>query len=741
MWKGLLIVAMLAVTASAMAASGNAPVSLGKIVVSGTPLPMPGFGVPLAEVPANVQTFGAADIAAQAGSNLPQLLWRNLGSVHLANGQNNPFQPELSFRGFDVSPLLGTPEALSVYVDGVRVNEPFGDVVNFDLIPLAAISQVTLVPGSDPVYGLNTLGGALSFATKSGFDAAGLAASAYTGSFGTESGTLEYGAHGTHAGYYIAATHYDSDGWAAHNPSRVNQLFAKASFRGGANSLDISFTGADNRLGGNQTLPLAFLADPNGSYTFPDYFYNKLAFVAVNGRHAFSGDLALEGNVYNRVLDNDGFDSDVNDDFEPQKPVNVHNSPSVNDFNNTHEHGYGGTLQLVSSAPAAAMDNHFAAGVSINAGDTYFAQDQQAAVFSPARESVGIDAAAPRTRLDAINRYASFYLTDTLHFAPRFALTASARYNHAHIMLHDRLGTALNGDHSFARINPAIGLTYNPVDDVTTWLAYDEGTRAPTPSELTCADPAAPCSLPNAFLADPPLRQVIARSWEAGARGHAQNGLQWSASIYRTDLDNDLLFISLTGLKGFYMNVPGDRRQGLELGIKDNIGALSLSAHYSFIDATYRSAFTESSPSNSSAKDAGLIRVRAGDRMPGVPRQSLKLSLDYAITAAFSLGAEFLAQSAQYAAGDENNRDALGMVPGFAVVNLNAGYNPAPGWSLFLNVDNLFDRRYTSFGQLGENVFSGPGKTFDAAHPSATQFRAVAAPRAVSIGFRYGFAG
>ena len=92
----------------------------------------------------------------------------NLIGVSVNETQNNPYQPDVLFRGFTASPLLGTPQGLSVFQDGVRVNEPFGDAVNWDLIPVNAIADMILIPGSNPVFGLNTLGGSLSVTTKNG---------------------------------------------------------------------------------------------------------------------------------------------------------------------------------------------------------------------------------------------------------------------------------------------------------------------------------------------------------------------------------------------------------------------------------------------------------------------------------------------------------------------------------------------------------------------------------------------
>lgn len=193
----------------------------------------------------------------------------------------------------------------------------------------------------------------------------------------------------------------------------------------------------------------------------------------------------------------------------------------------------------------------------------------------------------------------------------------------------------------------------------------------------------------------------------------------------------------MNGLQGFYQNVPGDRRQGFELGLDGALGRLHINAHYSYTEAIYLSSFTEASPDNSSADANGLITIKAGDRIPDIARHNFKLSLDYTFTPQFKLGAQLVALSRRYARGDENNADVNGPVPAYALVDMDAHWYPALAWDVFAGVNNVFDRRYATLGQLGQNVFANPARMFDPANPVATQFRAVAAPRSFQIGFRY----
>jgi len=298
----------------------------------------------------------------------------------------------------------------------------------------------------------------------------------------------------------------------------------------------------------------------------------------------------------------------------------------------------------------------------------------------------------------------------------------------------------LNGEHTFSRFNPAVGINFKPSESLTAYAAYNEGMRAPTPIELACADPAAPCKLPNNFLADPALKKVVSRTVETGLRGKLAQEIRWSAAIYRTELSDDIQFISSGGAAvnaGFFQNVGKTRREGLELALSTKWNSLAASARYSYVNATFEAPFELNSPSNSTADANGAIQVRSGDRIPGIPQHSLKLRLQYDVGNQASFGANVIYSSSVFARGDENNQDANGRVPGYAVVNLDGRYRVAKGVEVFARVVNLFDKRYSNFGILGENFFTGPGRTFDGSNATNEQFRGPGVPRGVWAGLRY----
>jgi outer membrane receptor protein involved in Fe transport len=718
---------------------------LATVQVVGT-APLPGVGTRIDKVPANVQTFSGDDLSQRSQNTVGDFLERQAAGVTISQAQGNPYQPDVSFRGFTASPVLGTPQGLSVFMDGVRINEPFGDIVNWDLIPPGAIAGLQIMPGSNPVFGLNTLGGALAVYTKDGNHYHGGELELSGGSFGRRTLQAQYGDSNETMDYYLAAHGGDDGGWAQHNASRIRTAFGKFGWSGESDSLHLVVDLADNVLNGVQAIPLSFSSDIRQPYTWPDRNRNRLSFVNLQESHAFNERLTLDGNLYYRQYRNENFSSNVNNDYGQIDSGS--GLPNTVQGNNTRsdieQESYGGALQLSAKNRLGQHANQLTVGASADIGRAGFIQANQDAAFTADRGTVGLGDYTQTTNALTRNRYYGLYVSDVLDLRPDLALTASGRYDRAEIEIADRSGNSplLNGQHTYQRFNPALGLSYRPRETTTVYATYSEGMRAPTPIELACADPNVPCSLPNDFLADPELKKIVSHTYETGARGLIGAFTRWSAALFRTDLDNDIEFISSGGTavnSGYFQNVGKTRRQGLELSGATSIGKLTFNASYSFIDASYRTGFRANSPSNSSADASGTIQVKPGDRMPGIPRHTLKLGVDYRITPRWEVGSSALLRSGVYARGDENNQDAHGQVPGYAVFNLDLHYRPTRTLELFAQVDNLFDRQYASFGILGANAFNGPGRSFDGANPVNEQFRGYGAPRGVWLGVKYRF--
>jgi iron complex outermembrane receptor protein len=693
------------------------------VVTSATPLH--GSGLPREMFPANVQTVGPAAIAASRSRDLPELLAGELGSVHLNQVQGNPLQADLQYRGFVASPVLGVPQGLSVYLDGVRLNEPFGDALNWDLIPAGALRAVNLMPGSNPLFGLNTLGGAISLASKDGFTSPELHLEGSAGSFGRRGLALELGAHrGPFAGF-LAGELFAEHGWRVASSSAASRLFGVLSHLHGPSRVDLSGLVASTRLDGNGPAPVQLLArDRRAVFTYPDRTSNRLLSTTLRAEHLM-GSWRVSGTGYLRSSNSDTVNGDQA--TEPGATFDA----ALN-RTSTRQLGYGATLQTawVRAFGARHRENHLFAGLSMDLARVRFASASQAATLSPDRQAVPTGMVDPDAAVDlrTFTRNLGIFASDTFSLRRDLFLTVSGRFHHARLTLDDLLADALDGRHAFARFNPAGGLSWQPHPAFGAFAGYSESARAPTPLELSCANPAEPCRLPNGFVSDPPLAQVVARTFEAGVRGRVERGrtaVDYSAAVFRTITSHDLLFVSAGPVtnQGFFDDVGRTRRQGLELGLEgrralgDRGAALAWSAHYTLLDATFRSSFLARSPNHPRAVD-GVLPVPVGARLPSVPRHVASASVTGALRDRLSLTATLVVNGAQRLRGDEAN--LLSPVGAYALVDLRATWRIWRALSLFGQVRNLLDARYASFGTLGapgpvlgpdftDPRFEGPG--------------------------------
>ncbi len=163
------------------------------------------------KLPYPLQTASAEAIARAGAASLAGFLRRSFGGVSANDAQNNPLQPDILYRGFTASPLLGLAQGVAVYQNGARVNEPLGDTVNWDLLPQSAIERIALGGGANPLFGLNALGGALSIEMKDGFSFDGAAAEVSGGSFGRASAGAEFEGGGDRLAWYASVERFSED--------------------------------------------------------------------------------------------------------------------------------------------------------------------------------------------------------------------------------------------------------------------------------------------------------------------------------------------------------------------------------------------------------------------------------------------------------------------------------------------------------------------------------------------------
>ena len=742
------------------------------VTVIGT-TPLPGIGLPVGKVPANVQTVEGEALQDQHSLTIADYMAQNMTGVNVNETQNNPFQPNVNFRGFTASPLLGTPQGLSVYQDGVRVNEPFGDVVSWDLIPTNALADMSLIPGSNPLFGLNTLGGAISLQTKRGHTHRGAAVELSGGSWGRYNAQAEYGGVAANGvDYFIAGNWFEEDGWRDASPSDVRQLFGQLGWRNDSTDLSLSLSLADNDLIGNGLVQREFLHAQgwDAINTKPDQTANKLAFLNFNASHWINDDTMISGNAYYRNARTRTLNGDANDDIDPDDPgfdlddcvpgadeddAEISCSGALN-RSKSRRVGYGASAQLNFNQDLWGRQNLFIVGLGYDRSRTDFEQGTEFGTINAGRgvDGIGVFGDEGEVELRGVNRSWSFFLTDTFSFNEVYHLTLSGRYNHTRVENRDQLipdpgnPESLTGDHSFHRFNPAIGLAITPNRKLSFYASYNEASRAPTAIELGCANPDQPCKLPNAMAGDPPLDMVVSKTFEGGVRGKVADRFGYSLSLYRTQNTDDIQFIAANSTgAGYFSNVGKTRRQGIDLGVNGEIGKFRWFAGYSYIEATYQSAFSIANEVNSSAVDTDsdgegdTILVGKGDSIPGIPRHQFKLRGEWQALPHWTIGANIVAFSSQYSHGNENNdhKGAGGKVSGYTVVNLDTRYSfGKTGWQLFARVNNLFDRKYHTGGMLGETFFEADG-TFMGGDDEFSALVAPGAPRAAWIGVRYEF--
>jgi len=738
-----------------------------------SPTALPSIGLPVNDVPYAVQTVTGEEIREQPGVSIADYMVNNLEGVTVNEVGGNPYQLEINYRGYNATPIMGNPQGLSIYVDGVRQNMPFSNNVLWDTIPDFAIDDMQLVGGSNPVYGLNTLGGSLSLQTKSGrtFDKNAIEGS--TGSWGRNTGLIESGgvSEDNKYDYYAGYSYFQEDGWRKPSPSEVQQGFAKLGYEDEDTRIDLSYTGAHNSLVGNGMVPKYLLGDDlEGVHTLIDKTRSQYNQVQLAGTEFLSDTLMASGNIYWRNLDQSTYNGDLNDEYCEEDDVgeeegegcdtlaDVNENEGVINRSTTKSDAYGVNGQLTFDEDLLDRRNQFIFGAAFEYSKVNFEQSSQdIATLDPSGFFSGATAEKEQTSgLTGKTYTTSIFATNNHALNDQWSINTAARYNYVDIRNEDTLNaeggaTSLTGDHDFDRLNPSIGLTYTPTDTLSTYASYNEANRAPTSIELGCANPDNPCTLPTQMADDPPLEQVVAKTFEAGARGRFTSFLNsntsWNISGYSATNHDDILFIytEANTTAGYFDNVEETTRKGIDVGLSTAFETWTISMNYNYVKAQYGTDLTLVSENNSSADD-GAIQVEDGDYLPNIPKHSFKLRTVYKPDPAWHLGATMTAFSSSYMMGNENQENDSSVnglqseVPGYAVVNLDSEYkfsNMFDGWKIYAKVTNLFDNKYYTGGRIAESRVNAD-RSFSE-EEIATASLVGGAPRAGWVGLRYEF--
>jgi outer membrane receptor protein involved in Fe transport len=755
--------------------------------------PLASAGVNIATYPQNVQLFTARQLDVNGSASLTGALNKKATGVNLINSQANPYQPTILYHGFEISPIQGTPAGLSVYVNGARFNQPFGDIALWSTLPDDAIESLAVEDGN-PVFGLNALGGAINVRMKNGFTAPGGEAELSGGSFDRISGNIQYGKQAGDAAVYVDAGALHEAGWRDLQSSDLQNFYGDLGWRGPHAELHLNAALSNSTLNGPGSVPVELLAaDPSAQFTGPNGIADRAARLGATLNADLSADTSVQAVVYYDYLlehlyngngPNDlpcgpGLDAAYLCQGGPGNPVSTTRggapipnfAPQANaygyyaesqlDLNTTNTNGYGASAQLTNQTRLLGLKNRLTAGISFDGGFTKY----DAAAYDGGIDSTRIYVTPagipnPGYLIDepgtvpvgvvVRNAYSGAYATDTLNLTEKFAITAGGRFNIANIALLDQdppdpnaPGAGLSGRHYYSHFNPAIGATYHIANTLTVYGGVSEANAAPTPAELSCASTEDSCSLANFLSGDPDLRQIITRTGELGLRGAAAGPagaiIGYSADYYNSTTNDDIEFLQSPFNpigSGYFSNVGNVLRSGFDIGAHLDAVSWQVDASYARTNATYGDSFIEQS-NNPQADANGNITVTKGDRLPGIPENLFKFGANLNVTPRWVLGFSATAQTSTFLFGDEANLTKP--LPGYFTADISTSYQLTPELQLFGSVQNVTDTKYYQFGTFSPTGQAGGVYVAQAPNYSNPRSYSIAAPIAGVAGVKVKF--
>lgn len=731
---------------------GNTPIKMS---------PVGGSEIPLEKVPSGVSVVSAKEISRDGTKQLQNALSQNVPGVTLTDTAGSGFRTDVQYRGFDASPVGGRSQSLAVYQQGVRINEAFGDTVNLDAIPSNAIADMAIT-SNNPAFGLNAVGGALSLSMKDGFNYQGSEIDIMAGSFGRKQIGVQTGGNSGTVGAYIAAEAIEEDGFRDFSEAEVRRMYTDLGFKGSAVEVHFNFTGAESSAGVVTAAPVDLLdIGWERTFTSPQVTEFQVLMPTINAKVQATDTLTLSAVGYYRSFKQNVIDGNLSEAEECLEPADGDEKPgpgflcvteddegeqgltdasgnfiaapegalgSIERINQKAK-SEGLTLQAVEKSKLLDRPNQFMVGASYDHGEVAYQTSSEIGTIGPrfvvdgtGTVVTGPDDFFPRD-LTTENTYYGIYFSNTLDVTDALAVTVGGRYNHATIKMADLTGNfpELNTTNVYERFNPMAGLTYKLLPGISFYGGYSEANRAPTAAELGCAEPTNPCLIESFLTDDPPLKQVVSNTWEAGFRGEHKapdsQRLTWSLGYFRTFNKDDILNAAaeVTG-RGYFLNAGDTKRQGVEAALGYENSKWSAYASYAYIDATFETDIILPAPNS---PDAGLCPgadptddeaptcnfVSAGDNLPGIPQHRIKAGFNYWLTSKWQVGADVVHISDQRFFGDESNERPT--LDGYTRVDIHTSYDINENIQLYGFVKNVFDERYGLYGTFFDTEESG----------------------------------
>ena len=643
-------------------------------------------------IPARISTVTGQQIDAWEPRLLADALATQPG-ISLYDDLGSAYKLNLSTRGFNVGPVVGLPPGVSVFLDGVRQNEPDAAEVNFDLLPMEHVSRVELLSGSGSLLGANSLGGAINLITRRGSGPLEGELEASGGSYGAGSaeGSVSGVTHGR-TDYYAAGGYEREDGWREATGAHNYNGFVNLGRRGERRGISVQAFGAKSYARTAGSLPESlFDTSPETNFTVGDFEDLDLLQGTVTG-YAPVGPGSGSFTAYLRRSHAERFNVNQAPD-DNVRSITTNGTLGANgDWRWTRALGTG-QLSLRTGVDASANRVHIRLFTEnpLDASDTALTTD----VRSPSWDVAG------------------YVLGD--YRVGRVTLSGGFRYDYIRVPFDDRLDPTGDTTSSFSRLSPRAGASVDLGGGASAYASAGQSFRAPAVLELACADETAACPLPFALGDDPPLKPVVATTLETGVqlvRGPAII----SASVYHTAVRDDISFTQSESaiFEGFFANIGRTRREGAELSLQLLPSeAVSLYANYAYTLATYRDPAEifsiRADDAFAGSPLAGPNDVAVGDHLPTVPAHQVKAGGLVRLPEGVDAGLDLRYTGRQWLRGDEaNETEPLG---GYLTVGARVGLERGP-WEVSVVGSNLFNSRRAIFGTFNENRQTGELERF-----------------------------
>ena len=620
---------------------------------------------------------------------LPDVL-RQQSGMSTYDNLGSPYKINVSTRGFYASPVVGTPQGVSIFVDGVRVNEPDAAEVNFDLLPMEHIKRVEILSGNGTLLGRNSLGGSINLVTRRGEGPPSGEIELMAGTYNSYSAEGSVGAT-TKKGldYYVGGGYNYEEGWRQRTNANQWQAFTNVGKLGQTSGIRGQFFFSHSYAQTAGSLPKSvYEVKPDSNLTDGD-------FEDLNGLQAALAGYKQMGtgrgsfNIYYRYTDANRFNVNQEDDPDTQ-----------NDATNSV---FGGTFDYRMALPLGKNALGLRFGID---GSTASSKVQ---LYADSTKFGGPNVLTTNVQ-SPISDIAGFALAD--YTAGPLTLSGGLRYDYVVVPFHNLIDPARDTTSKYSRLDPRIGAELVVASGTSVFASWGTSFRAPSLIEVACADPEEPCPLPYALGDDPPIHPVVSNTFEAGVK-YRNKALLLTGTAYYSNVKDDIyLFpspdeVEGSTIEGYFGNLDKTRRVGVELSGQYAFG----DAHYVYANYAWtRATFQSEAELFSILDEIGIENeVEPGDLIPLVPEHQFKAGVNLRFNVGLRAGADIRWIGEQvFQQDDANNMPKL---PSYFVADLRAGWEFGP-WEIAGVVNNLFNTKYASFGTYNINQ-GAPGQPLE----------------------------